>query len=404
VTETGLSRGAWLLALLSVPALAEIPGLNIDMAGSAGIELRAFPADAQFDDQFNGLEPSAYLEPEFRGANASETDQFTFMPFVRLDSRDERRTHADIRELYWRHIDADWTFLVGANRVFWGVTEFRHLVDIINQTDLIENIDGEDKLGQPMLNLSTQQDWGEVSLFVMPWFRERTFAGKDGRLRFPLVTDGNHRYQSSDEQHHIDVALRYSHYIGSWDFGIAYFNGTGREPRFELNETGSRLVPVYDLIDQVGTDIQFTHDAWLWKFEGLWRSQRGDKFFAAIGGFEYTLFQTFDTDADLGLLLEYSYDGRDKNPFEAPPTAFEEDIFLGARLAFNDVQSSEILMGLSIDPDDSSSTLAVEAERRLQQHWSAEVEGRWFMKSGDDPVLSAFKKDSFLTLRLIRYF
>jgi len=399
-----MRRGIWLSALLPILAQAQDPGLHMDMAGSAGIELRTFPSDAQFDDQFNGLEPSAYLQPEFRAASENEKEQFNFMPFARLDGRDERRTHADIRELYWRHIDDDWELLAGANRVFWGVTEFRHLVDIINQTDLIEDIDGEDKLGQPMLNLSSQQDWGEVSLFILPWFRERTFAGKDGRLRFPLVTDGNPRYQSSDEQHHIDVAARYSHYIGNWDFGIAYFKGTGREPRFELSDNGSRLVPVYDLINQVGTDIQFTHEAWLWKFEGLWRSQRGDKFFAAIGGFEYTLFQTFDTDADLGLLLEYSYDGRDKNPFEAPPTAFEEDFFLGARLALNDVQSSEVLMGLSVDPDDSSSTLVLEAERRLQQHWSAEMEGRWFLKSGDDPVLSSIKKDSYFTFRLIRYF
>jgi hypothetical protein len=238
----------------------------------------------------------------------------------------------------------------------------------------------------------------------MPWFRERTYPGKDGRLRFPLVTDGNPSYQSSDEQHRIDYAARYSHYIGRWDFGIAYFNGTGREPRFEFSDNGTRLVPQYDLIKQVGTDIQFTHDAWLWKFEGLWRSQRGDKFLAAIGGFEYTFFQTFETDADLGLLLEYSYDGRDDNPSDAPPTPFESVFFLGARLALNDVQSSEVLAGWSIDPGESSSTLVVEAERRLKQHWSAEMEGRWFRQSEDNAILSSTKKDSYITFRLIRYF
>ena len=68
------------------------------------------------------------------------------------------------------------------------------------------------------------------------------------------------------------------------------------------------------------------------------------------------------------------------------------------------MQSTEVLAGLSIDPDDSSSTLALEAERRLKPHWSAEMEGRWFLKSGDDPVLSSIKKDSYFTFRLIRYF
>ncbi len=70
---------------------------------------------------------------------------------------------------------------VGVRRVFWGVTEFQHLVDIINQSDSVEDIDNEDKLGQPMINLSLVKDWGIVDFFVLPYFRERTFAGAEGR-------------------------------------------------------------------------------------------------------------------------------------------------------------------------------------------------------------------------------
>ena len=43
--------------------------------------------------------------------------------------------------------------LVGAAKVFWGTAESRHLVDIINQTDAVEDIDEEDKLGQPMVKV-----------------------------------------------------------------------------------------------------------------------------------------------------------------------------------------------------------------------------------------------------------
>ena len=41
----------------------------------------------------------------------------------------------------------DWSLSIGLGKVFWGVTEFNHLVDVINQTDLVEGIDGEAKLG-----------------------------------------------------------------------------------------------------------------------------------------------------------------------------------------------------------------------------------------------------------------
>ena len=395
-----MRRFMYLLAVLPLIAQA----YDTRLSGFVGAELRGFVEDARYDSQFDGLQPSLIVQPEFTLLPENSDNQFNFIPFARLDSRDSRRTHFDIREAYWLHVSEEWELLAGVNRVFWGVAESNHLVDIINQSDLVEDIDGEDKLGQPMVNLSTQQDWGAVSLFVMPWFRERTFPGKNGRLRFPLVSDGNPDYQSSDEQHRLDVALRYSHYIDEWDFGVYYFNGTSRQPRFLLNSNATRLVPFYDLIKQVGTDIQFTHEGWLWKFEGLWRAQHGDHFLATVGGFEYTLYQLAGSATDLGLLLEYSWDGRSSNPADAPPIPLDDDIFMGARLTLNDVQDSELLAGFIVDRDTRTSQLTVEAERRLSDHWNMELESRWFTNSGNSDVVSAFRDDSYVTLRLSRYF
>ena len=120
-------------------------------------------------------------------------------------------------------------------KVFWGVTEAVHLVDIVNQTDLVESLDGEEKLGQPMIDLSLIRDWGVVDLFVLPWFRERTFPSEDGRPRFAIPIDTHDPiYESSAEQHHVDFAARWSNSIGEWDIGLSYFYGTSREPRFVI--------------------------------------------------------------------------------------------------------------------------------------------------------------------------
>jgi hypothetical protein len=391
---------ACLFALLSAAANA----YESRLSGFTGAEIRAFVEDARYPDQFDGIQASLIFQPEFTWLKEGADDQYSFIPFARLDSQDSRRTHADVRELYWRRIGPGWEWLAGINRVFWGVAESRHLVDIINQTDLVEDLDGEEKLGQPMLKLSLQPEWGTLDMFLMPWFRERTFPGKHGRLRFPLVTDGNADYQSSQEQHRLDVALRYSHYVGDWDFGFHYFNGTGREPRFIPDSSGTRLVPFYDLIKQVGTDIQLTRGAWLWKFEGLWRAQHGDHYAAAVGGFEYTLYQLADSNADLGLLLEYNRDGRSNDPQRQPPTLFDDDLFLGSRLTLNDVSDSTLLAGMTVDRDTHAVQLSVEAERRLNNHWKAELEGRWFVNDGDDELVEAFRNDSYVTVRLARYF
>ena len=59
----------------------------------------------------------------------------------------------------------------------------------------------------------------------------------------------------------------------------------------------------YDLITQAGLDLQYTLDAWLWKFESIVHEGHGSTFGAMVGGFEYTIFQIADTDD--GLLMKY---------------------------------------------------------------------------------------------------
>ena len=55
------------------------------------------------------------------------------------------------------------------------MTEFLHLVDIINQTDNVESIDGEQKLGQAMVKFSYASRYGTLSAYSLPFFRIRQY-------------------------------------------------------------------------------------------------------------------------------------------------------------------------------------------------------------------------------------
>ena len=375
-----------------------------ELSGSVGAELRWFPESPQFPGQLDQFQPSLNIEPEFRWV-LGNGDQITILPFALLDGQDSERSHFDLREAYWRHFGENWDLLIGVNKVYWGVTESRHLVDVINQVDSVVDVDEEDRLGQPMISLSAQRDWGRLELFLLPGFRERNFAGPDGRLRFALpVDDDNAIYESGAEEKHIDFAARYSHYIGDWDIGAHLFYGTGREPRFTLSADNQRLLPNYDLITQLGVDLQYTKDAWLWKFEGIVREGQGGTFTAMVAGFEYTFYQIGNSAADLGLLIEYLRDDRNENPALAPATLFQNDLFVGVRLALNDIQDTSVLMGAIVDLDNQSTLFQVEAQRRFGNDWSAEIEGRFFLKAGNDPLLGSLRNDNFVNLRLARHF
>ncbi len=100
---------------------------------------------------------------------------------------------------------------VGFRKVFWGVTESEHLVDIVNQTDLVEDLDMEEKLGQPMVNLALIRDWGTIDLFVLPGFRERTFSGPQGRFRFnPPLDVGDSQFEKHGVERQMAYAMRWS--------------------------------------------------------------------------------------------------------------------------------------------------------------------------------------------------
>ncbi|MEM6487250.1 MAG: hypothetical protein AAF677_03095 [Pseudomonadota bacterium] len=390
---------------------------QIEVRATVGFEGRAFPESPAFAGQFEHVQPSVFAELEITWESEDRDTQLQFVPFFRLDGQDEERTHFDVREAYLRRIWDDWELLIGANRVFWGVTESRHLVNIVNQIDAVEDIDEEDFLGQPMVNLARQTDVGRVDVFFFPVFRERTFPGIDGRLRGPVAVDTERaRFASGLEEFRPSFALRYSHFIGDVDIGAHVFHGTSREPDLLVAADGS-LVPRYPVITQGGLDLQLTRGPYLWKFEGLVRAGQGDLFAAAVGGLEYTFFQVFDSDADLGLLVEGLYDGRDETlPLSAAEraegflsaapfgTVLEQDVFLGTRLALNDVQDTSFLAGLFLDVEDGPASFRIEAERRLGDSWRAELEATVFLETDDRNPSSVFADDSFVTLRLSRFF
>jgi len=349
----------------------------VTWSGFIAAEGRFFTQSALRPEQ-RAYDFSLVLQPELSYAWASDRDRITFVPFARLDQQDSHRTHGDIRELYWLHVGERWKLRLGLAKVFWGVTESQHLVDIINQTDLVENIDGEDKQGQPMINLTLLRSWGTLDFFVLPGFRERTFPGPHGRLRpIPRVDPEQVCFTSRLGRAHVDAAIRWAHRFGDWDIGLVHFYGTSREPLLlpGMTSTGQPvLVPRYDIINQTSMDLQWTTGSWLWKLETITRSGQGDRFAALTAGFEYTFGNVLDSGANLGVLAEYLFDSRG----QAVPPFFADHIFIGLRLALNDVQSTEALVGSIVDRVSGATVFSLEASRRVGERWKLSLEVRVF--------------------------
>jgi len=391
---------------LALVLLLPFASAQAELLGYIGGQLRWFPETALDSDQ-GDTSASLVLAPEWYSEFNDRNDSINLKLFYRYDSMDSERSHGDIRELYWLHVGSDWEFTLGLNKIFWGVTESQHLVDIINQTDFVEAPDGDEKLGQAMAHLALIKDWGVLDLFALPGFRPMTFAGKDGRLRsIPVTIADKDSYEDSRAKDHVDFAARWSHYIGNLNFGLSWFNGTGREPLFRptVHQGQTALQPHYVQIQQLGLDTQYIVGDASFKLEAIRReydTPLASDYTAVTAGVEHTLVGVRDTIFDLGLLAEYSYDSR--------PAGFagrlQNDLLLGGRLAFNDIASSEMLFGVIQDLDETESrAIFLESSTRIGDRTKVSIEASIINSNTPQSDLYLGRRDSYLEFSAEYYF
>ena len=406
----------WLLASLSigtaVRAQAEI--VYREVSGSLNVENRWYPQTGAHHDQrslSSGFvaAPQLYLEDD-------QERSFTLEPFFRYDSGDPRRTHFDLRQAYLLFLgefgSGEWEVRLGFDRVFWGVAETRNLVDIVNQVDLIEHPDEKTRLGQPMLHVTWSGDWGVFEVFGLPYHRARTLSGRKGRPRLGIVVDDDHiEYESSAEEWHMDVAARYSHSFGPLDLGLSVFEGTSRDPFLipgPLDASGRPevLIQYYEQIRQFGLDAQLILGSWLLKLEAIERQGarnllgREEDFAAFVVGGEYTFHSVLGSVVDVGVILEWNHDRRGRTATDK----FQDDVFVGARVAFNDLMGTEILASFLVDADQATRAFAFEMSRRLTDRWSLSLEALVFFRIAREDILYDTRRDSFADLKVIYHF
>ena len=251
-----------------------------------------------------------------------------------------------------------------------------------------------------MVQFSYAANFGTFDLFYLPYSRSIDFGNEAGRPRTPIVLEQkNIRFETEQEEWFPSTAFRWSHYIGPMDIGLHYFYGNAREPLLDLRSDGSFGL-VYPKAHQVGLDYQIIVKDWIWKLETMYRAGDFDNIFATAAGFEYTFSNIKETGIDIGVLAEYLYDSRRELAF----TSLDNDVFVGSRIAFNNVQSTEILAGFFFDLSKSSKLFRLEGSQRLGENYKLEITSQFFIDIDHREFLSAFQDDSFLQFTLIRYF
>ena len=347
--------------------------------------------------------PSISIRPKASMYWTSNNGSITFEGFARYDAIGGSRTHWDIRELYYQYYGDRWELNLGLKRLFWGKLETVHLVDVINQIDFLEGFDGEEKLGQAMIQAIYSSNAGDFSLFLLPYSRQIAFGNEASRPRTPeVITAEQVSFESESEEWHPTLSFRWSHYIGESDIGIHYFYGNAREPNIVFDNSGTFGLR-YPVVHQIGIDYQVILSSTTFKLESVYRSgefQNISNIFSIAGGLEHTLVNANETGTDIGLIAEYVYDNRREFSFNS----LDNDLFLGSRISFNNESSTEIILGIYKDLSKSTALARLKGSHRLRGNMKLSFLAQFYSSVDPQEFVHFFRRDSSLEIELLKYF
>ena len=319
---------------------------------------------------------------------------------VRGDEKDSGRRITEARQAYFRSPFVGFDVFVGNRQEFWGKAESKYVVDVIHQSDAAANEGKSGKLGTPSISAERYLDIGDLQLWYIPYFREKTFNDSDAHPSSGLPVSSA-QYARKDGKDADDFAARLSSFAGDWDLAGSVFYGTARDPILSVAIGSSALNPYYALQKSIGLEAQYTGDVTLLKWESLHGTQSSligaHDFAAAVAGIEYTYYRPFETMWDIGLIGEIQHDDR-------PQAAANQFGVVGVRLVFNDIADSNILFLVSADRKADQSFVSLEVSRRINDVTSVKLTSQFYNARTATSAFGQLSDDDAVTLTLNMFF
>ena len=369
---------------------------QIEQRGEISAEVSWYPRKAAYGGQRDG-----FLHIEARPEILVYGDDIEAQIQPRLSGGTGGGGLVDLREANVTGRAGEMDYLIGSTVLFWGKVESYNPVDIVNARDFGRGLLRSEKRGAPMVRLSWPVGPGQLDLLAID-FVETVYPDVTLRERPALpVDDSTASFSNGARRDDIATAARWSGFFGDIDLGLSWFRGTGNAPRLLPRPNGT-LTPDYSRITQIGIDIQSLYGDMAVKAELIHRRGQYDRlggidsYGAGVVGLEHNLYDLDGSGRDLVLIAEYARDERGHRSH----SGFQNDLVLGGRWLWNDVEDTEVLALLSRDLDNRAQTLSVTFDRRLTDSMSLEAGARWPDRLAHDPNSTALARDAAFIARL----
>ncbi len=280
------------------------------------------------------------------------------------DFDEDKRDQINLNALYLSFSYDDFDFDIGKKVIFLGSLEAYNLVDIFNRQNYQKDSLDEYKKGTYMMGLNYYfEDEKKVSLYFK-YFEEDIKRGSKKSPYYPYgIADYDAALQFVNKEEKPSLLALYEDTYDdtlSADIAFGFFYGYDETILSQKRDTSYHPF-LFQSMKLFSFDT-FVVDSTLYKVEASYSKVAADssfdiKDFYQIGlGSEYTI-ENIIQNHNLGFITEYYKSNSDYS-------SFDNDLFLALRYAFNDKDSSQVLVGVVKDLGNSQKSAYLEYSGR----------------------------------------
>ena len=380
--------------------------LDWEINSEIGLEIKEFHKKEAYSDQKNTY--SGFIKSEIF-IDFKNDIEFLMEPYFRYDHHDKNRSLFNFKENNFTYYYNDIQVKAGISEVFWGITESKNLVNIINVKDVADG-DQKAKLGQSLLAFSNYSEkYGSLDFYYLPFFKNSSQIGQTGRLRLSRpIENYDIVYEGGAGSKVPSWAIKWENSFGMLDFSLQGFRGNSRESSTiaKLENLQLKYFQGYERISQLGTYLQLISGPIIYKLEAIKRNgQKNAKnirenFYSYTLGMEYLINNLFENKWDLTSLIEYHNDDRNNDSTDI----FQNDLFLATRLNFNDTDGTEFLTSITLDTDGGGNTSTLELSSRITDNIRVTGSYNAYWSVNEKDILYSFRRDNYFLINITNYF
>ena len=296
--------------------------LDIEYKGNIGIDYKKFDYSTPYAKDKNQKTILGEVE-----LTKSYEDIILFSKIEALDEVDKNdgnsRDYIKLNEFYIKYESDNYDIKVGRDIKYWGALELYNITDIYNEKNTKNDPYDKDK------------KFGRDGVTYNYYFEN------EDSLSFIVSKNKNAKYDTSS----------YIKYSGSRD-DIA-----SRDFTYILSSLDEKFMMYHTII------IEDT----IYKVEYLY-SNKTEKYQGGVG-LEHTLYSIFDK-KDLGLMVEYYKSNAKSNDTNRQYT---KNIFVGSRLTFNNINSTEMVFGVIKDDTKKEYSKSIELNSRFYDDYKIKL-------------------------------